>query len=149
MAGDKSFMDVFRCQRSRGGLAAEPDAPAYIKAMEVARGKLRYSSVTRIEAVLALVRMVVERRGNGPAMVQDYAHAVSLVDKLLTAVEATEMHIASSIGTEAIKVLSIYGKQVGHPAQLNLGDALSYACAQAVHAPLLYKGRDFSETDLA
>ena len=38
---------------------------------------------------------------------------------------------------------------VGHPAQLNLGDALSYACAKAYHVPLLYKGTDFSETDLA
>lgn len=130
-------------------LLQEPDAPAYLKAMELARGKLRYSPVTRIEAVLALVRKAVERRGKGPALAQDYAHAVSLVEKLLTAVEATEMHITSGMGTEAIRALTIYGKQVGHPAQLNMGDALSYACAKAFHAPLLYKGRDFSETDLA
>jgi ribonuclease VapC len=50
---------------------------------------------------------------------------------------------------EAIRALSIYGKMVGHPAQLNMGDALSYACAKAFHVPLLYKGDDFSKTDLA
>ncbi|AUH35678.1 hypothetical protein CUV01_19365 (plasmid) [Paracoccus tegillarcae] len=33
-----------------------------------------------------------------------------------------------------------------HPAQLNMGDALSYACVRAEQVPLLYKGRDFSET---
>ena len=53
------------------------------------------------------------------------------------------------MGAEAIRALSVYGKMVGHPAQLNMGDALSYACAKAFHVPLLYKGDDFSKTDLA
>ncbi|MDK8872019.1 type II toxin-antitoxin system VapC family toxin [Paracoccus sp. SSJ] len=30
-----------------------------------------------------------------------------------------------------------------------MGDALSYACAKAYRLPLLYKGGDFSETDMA
>ncbi|WP_299913118.1 type II toxin-antitoxin system VapC family toxin [uncultured Paracoccus sp.] len=30
-----------------------------------------------------------------------------------------------------------------------MGDALSYAFVRAEQVPLLYKGRDFSETDLA
>jgi len=59
------------------------------------------------------------------------------------------MHITSGIGDEAIRALFIYGKVVGHPAQLNFDDALSYACAKAFQAPLLYKGADFSQTDLA
>ena len=59
------------------------------------------------------------------------------------------MPITSDIGQGAIAALAIYGKQVGHPAQLNMGDALSYACAKAEEVPLLYKGQDFSETDLA
>lgn len=50
---------------------------------------------------------------------------------------------------EAVRALSIYGKQVGHPAQLNMGDAISYACAKAYRLPLLYKGNDFAQTDLA
>lgn len=130
-------------------LLQEADGPAYLKAMESARGKLRYSPVTRVETVLALVRKAVERRGKGPATAEDYAHATTLVEKLLTAIEATEMHITSSMGEEAIRALSIYGKQVGHAAQLNMGDALSYACAKAFRLPLLYKGNDFAETDLA
>lgn len=130
-------------------LLQEPDGPAYLKAMEASRGQLRYSPVTRIETVLALVRNAVGRRGKGPAAAEDYAHAMSLVEKLLLAIEATEEPITSSMGTEAIRALSIYGKQVGHAAQLNMGDALSYACAKAFHVPLLYKGNDFSETDVA
>jgi ribonuclease VapC len=41
-----------------------------------------------------------------------------------------------------------YGKGSGHPAQLNLGDLFSYALARYVDAPLLYKGDDFSRTDV-
>jgi len=36
-----------------------------------------------------------------------------------------------------------------HPAKLNLGDCFSYALAKATGEPLLYKGEDFSQTDIA
>ena len=35
-----------------------------------------------------------------------------------------------------------------HPAGLNFGDCMSYALAQASGEPLLYKGNDFSRTDV-
>ncbi|MFD1882038.1 type II toxin-antitoxin system VapC family toxin [Paracoccus pacificus] len=130
-------------------LLKESDGTALLKAMEAARGKLRFSPVVRMEAVLALVRARIETRGKGPATAADYADATGLVDLLLEALEAQDMPITSEIGKAAIAALAIYGKQVGHPAQLNMGDALSYACAKSEQVPLLYKGRDFSETDLA
>lgn len=95
------------------------------------------------------MRNAFERRGKGPATAEDYAHASRLVENLLTALEATEVHITAGIGKEAIRALLIYGKQVGHPAQLNMGDVLSYAYAKACQEPLLYKGSDFFETELA
>jgi ribonuclease VapC len=36
-----------------------------------------------------------------------------------------------------------------HPAGLNYGDCFSYALAKATGEPLLFKGNDFSKTDLA
>ncbi len=36
-----------------------------------------------------------------------------------------------------------------HPAGLNMGDCFAYACAKSHDARLLYKGDDFSKTDLA
>lgn len=42
-----------------------------------------------------------------------------------------------------------YGKGNGHPAKLNFGDLFSYALAKARGVPLLYKGGDFAQTDLA
>lgn len=35
-----------------------------------------------------------------------------------------------------------------HPAALNMGDCFAYACAKAHGAALLFKGEDFSRTDV-
>ena len=41
-----------------------------------------------------------------------------------------------------------YGKG-RHPAGLNLGDCFAYALAKTLREPLLFKGVDFSHTDIA
>jgi len=52
-------------------------------------------------------------------------------------------------GHLAVQAFRDFGKGRGHPAQLNLADCLSYACAKNRGLPLLYKGADFARTDLA
>ena len=42
----------------------------------------------------------------------------------------------------------IYGRGTSHPARLNMGDCFAYALAKALNKPLLYKGDDFSQTDV-
>lgn len=44
--------------------------------------------------------------------------------------------------------MSRYGKGRGGKAQLNLGDCMSYAVAKHGRTPLLFKGHDFSHTDI-
>lgn len=41
-----------------------------------------------------------------------------------------------------------FGKGTGHPAQLNCGDCFAYALAKAIGEPLLFKGDDFTHTDI-
>ena len=48
----------------------------------------------------------------------------------------------------AYDAFEIYGKGSGHPAQLNFGDTFSYALAKIKNVPLLFKGDDFSRTDV-
>ncbi|BCH57065.1 PIN domain-containing protein [Agrobacterium vitis] len=48
---------------------------------------------------------------------------------------------------EAEAALDRYGKG-RHPASLNMGDCFSYAVSAVAKAPLLFKGRDFSQTNL-
>ncbi len=56
----------------------------------------------------------------------------------------TEQHAAI-----ARRAYRDFGKGSGHPAGLNLGDCFAYALARACREPLLYKGDDFSHTDVA
>lgn len=41
-----------------------------------------------------------------------------------------------------------YGKGSGSPARLNFGDCFSYALAKTTGLPLLFKGDDFTHTDV-
>jgi len=47
----------------------------------------------------------------------------------------------------AIRAWQDYGKGQ-HPAGLNFGDCFSYALAKATGEPLLFKGVDFTQTDI-
>ena len=51
--------------------------------------------------------------------------------------------------TMALDAYERFGRSSGHAAKLNMGDCFAYACAKANDAKLLYKGNDFSRTDLA
>lgn len=41
-----------------------------------------------------------------------------------------------------------FGRGSGHAARLNMGDCFSYALARELGEPLLFTGRDFSQTDI-
>lgn len=50
---------------------------------------------------------------------------------------------------EALEAFHRFGKGQGHPAQLNFGDCIAYGTAVGEEMPLLFKGSDFSQTDIA
>jgi ribonuclease VapC len=47
----------------------------------------------------------------------------------------------------ARKARRVYGRRQ-HPARLNFGDCMVYGVAKAEREPLLFKGDDFSQTDV-
>ncbi len=49
--------------------------------------------------------------------------------------------------TDALSAFLKFGKG-RHPARLNLADCFAYGLAQKLNAPLLFKGDDFSRTDI-
>jgi ribonuclease VapC len=49
----------------------------------------------------------------------------------------------------ALSAFARYGKGRGHPAQLNPGDCFAYAVANSHRTTTLFKGEDFSKTDIA
>lgn len=48
----------------------------------------------------------------------------------------------------ALDAYNRFGKGTGHSAGLNYGDCFSYALAKQTGEPLLFKGNDFTRTDL-
>jgi ribonuclease VapC len=50
--------------------------------------------------------------------------------------------------TLALDAYARYGKGIHPKARLNLGDCAAHALAKSMNVPLLFKGRDFSETDI-
>lgn len=70
------------------------------------------------------------------------------IRQMLEVADISVVSIDGDIASKAVTAFATYGKGRGHRAQLNLADCMSYACAQAHHVPLLFKGNDFSRTDI-
>jgi uncharacterized protein with PIN domain len=69
-------------------------------------------------------------------------------DDFLSAMRVEIIPITPDIGRGAIRAFERFGRGQ-HPARLNMGDCFAYACARSLDVPLLFKGDDFSQTDIA
>lgn len=70
------------------------------------------------------------------------------LDAALIALGIDVVDVTREQANLAIKGFLTYGKG-RHRAQLNIGDCFAYALAKSRGAPLLFKGGDFLETDVA
>lgn len=77
-----------------------------------------------------------------------FEEAEELVDRFVKETRAQFIEISAGIGQEALRASRLYEKG-RHPAELNFGDCFAYACARDYDVPLLFKGDDFSRTDIA
>ena len=113
-------------------LLNEPDGPLYFKRIASAQAVL--SAVGKVETLMVMLSrapdegrerfdFTLERLGVG---------IVGIDDRLAEIAIAAFLH---------------YGKG-RHPAKLNFGDCFSYALAKRLNVPLLFKGDDFSQTDI-
>lgn len=127
-------------------LLGEPEAPELISRLQGQRRKPITTPVVRFEVVVSLARSRAEGRS---ITAEDHELATERFDALLELLGCSEVLVTTKIGRLATEVASVYGKVAGHPAKLNMGDCLSYAGAKAAGMPLLYKGDDFAQTDLA
>lgn len=127
-------------------LGREPGARELEKRLATADGPFCISPLVRFEAALALARQASP--GAKPAA--DLLRRAALaVDAFAAEVAAEEIAITPAIGRLALEASATYGKAVGHPAALNVGDCFAYACAKTLKSQLLYKGDNFARTDLA
>ncbi|HEY8564314.1 MAG TPA: type II toxin-antitoxin system VapC family toxin [Beijerinckiaceae bacterium] len=116
----------------------EPEADALSGRLNAAAIALTHP-LSVYEAVLAVTRELKQ---------PPYVTYRDLSDFMSAAgIEVVDIGSAETIA--ALEAFTRYGKGQKHPAQLNMGDCFSYACAKLRGMPLLYKGDDFARTDLA
>ena len=113
-------------------LRGEDDAEVYARAL--AAGDVRRLSVAsylECGIVLDTQRDPIVSRG---------------LDNLLEEAEFVIEPVTERQARLARVAYADFGKGSGHPAGLNFGDCLSYALAQDLREPLLWKGDDFGHT---
>ncbi|GAB1583486.1 type II toxin-antitoxin system VapC family toxin [Phyllobacterium phragmitis] len=131
-------------------LTGEDDAGYLIAQIENANKPIVYSSLSVFEAVISLARIIsISQNGDQAPVPADFIdQAQEDVGQFLETIGAREMALSGSIHRKAIEAARNFGRFVGHPARLNFGDCFAYACAREYRLPLLFKGRDFSQTDI-
>ena len=70
------------------------------------------------------------------------------LDALLKRLSVETVPLTAQAAALARLAYGRFGRGVGSPAVLNYGDCLAYGVAMALREPLLFKGRDFSLTDV-
>jgi ribonuclease VapC len=114
------------------------EADADLLASRFASATALYTSPIAVyEAVLGLSRAGGMTIGNASSMLDDFLDQASV----------RIVPITPGTGRGAVAVFERYGRG-RHSAALNMGDCFAYACARELDVPLLYKGNDFSQTDV-
>src|SRR6516164_7993183 len=115
-------------------LRDEPEAMTCARAIEAASHR-RISAANFLEAAIVIDGSrdpVASRRFD------DLVREAQLVVEPVTEAQAR-------IAREAYRD---FGRGSGHPARLNFGDCFAYALARLSGEPLLFKGDDFTHTDI-
>ncbi len=115
-------------------LLAEGDAASYAAPMAKTR-PVRMSAANMFEAA-----MVIDRKGDAKAR-ESFLRFETTFDVAIDPLTRQHALLARDAWQR-------FGKGSGHPAQLNFGDCMAYALAKDRGEPLLFKGNDFSHTDI-
>lgn len=114
-------------------LFGEAEAETFVRAMAEAE-------VCLISAANYLETAIVIDARRGPQAGHDLDEFVTRIGLGIEPVTAEQVRIAR-------QGYRTYGRG-SHPAGLNFGDCFAYALARASGLPLLFKGRDFAQTDV-
>ena len=103
------------------------------------------TSTTRSTSAIAVFEATA---GVARILALPLAQALRAVEEFLELMAIEVVSLPPEIGPIAVEAFARYGKGRRHAAQLNMGDCFAYACARYYGGQLLFKGSDFSKTDI-
>ncbi len=115
-------------------LESEAEADEFIR-------RIKADDHPMISAVGVLEAGMVMRGRQGPDGIADVMALVKVMKLEVVAFDA-------DLATAALVAFDIYGKGIHSRARLNMGDCAAYALAKSRNARLLFKGDDFTATDI-
>lgn len=115
-------------------ITLEPDGRLFEAALES-------SPVNRISAATYLEASIVIDRARDPLISRRLDEMLREAGVVIEPVTGSQARIARDAYRD-------FGKGSGHAAGLNYGDCFAYALARELDEPLLFKGNDFSHTDI-
>ncbi len=115
-------------------LLSEPEAMTFVEEIAAADRRL-VGAPTLVEAAAVMLA----RKGE---------EGVIALDALLSRLGIEVVSMTPAAAEFAREAYGRFGKGTGSPGVLNYGDVLSYGVARAEDEPLLFKGEDFSKTDV-
>jgi ribonuclease VapC len=115
-------------------LRQETDADVYLDVIAAA-GVLRMSAANYLEAAIVI------DSARDPVASRRFDQFIGEAAIRVEPVTASQASVARAAYRD-------YGKGSGHKAALNFGDCFAYALAGEAREPLLFKGDDFSSTDI-
>ena len=112
----------------------QPDGDVYLRALSKTRNR-KSSAAPWVE-----VHMVVDNLDQNPA-------ARMRFEDLMGRLKFEVVAVVADMASAARRANQDYGRG-RHPARLNFGDCFSHALARQTGEPLLFKGNDFTQTDI-
>lgn len=103
--------------------------------------RLSESDSARMSAATLVELSIVIDRDSSP-------NSAALLDELFDRSGIEVVPFTAEQAAIARGAYQRFGKGSGHRARLNLGDCFAYALAKETGEPLLFKGDDFSHTDI-
>lgn len=116
-------------------LKVESDALTFIESIAARQDHIRLSAGSLIETTTVVIRHRVH-------------DGLSRLDALLDRIQCEIVPVDAIQARVARDAYQQFGRGSGHKAKLNFGDCFAYALAKTTGEPLLFKGNDFSQTDI-
>ena len=125
------------------------DSSALVAIMTNEEDSFYFATKLSVDSVRATIPTVVWEVAVNIARKRDLQVVDAKIElqRFLDALDIDIVAIPPEVGMAAVDAYDRFGKG-RHPTALNFGDCIIYAASKLLNQPLLFKGEDFTQTDV-